>query len=75
MPPKFEKISIHDYSYNNIKAFQTYLAHINFAPLFKSDHVDNALSILESHLNKHQDHLFPLKTIVPYIKWEMESGF
>ena len=55
MPLKFEKVSIHDYSSNNIKAFQTHLANNDFTPLFMSDQVDDALSILETHLNKHRD--------------------
>ena len=68
-PPKFEKISIHDYSSNNIKAFKTYLDNINFMPLFMSDQVDNALSILETHLNKYHDHFFPIKTIKKHVKF------
>ena len=68
-PPKFEKISIHDYSSNNIKAFKTYLDNINFMPLFMSDQVDNALSILETHLNIYHDHFFPIKTIKKHVKF------
>ena len=69
MPLKFEKVSLHDYSSNNVKAFQTYLANINFTPLFMSNQVDNALSILETHLNKYHDHFFPLKTIKKHEKF------
>ena len=69
MPLKFEKVSIHDYSSNNIKAFQTHLANNDFTPLFMSDQVDDALSILETHLNKHHDHFFPLKTIKKHKKF------
>ena len=63
MPPKFEKISIRDYSHNKLKAFQTYLANIDFTPLFESNQVDTALSILDTHLTKYHDHFFPLKVI------------
>ena len=69
LPPKFEKTSIRDFSHNNIKAYQTYLANIDFTPLFKSDQVDDALSILETNLNKHHDHFFPLKTIKKHEKF------
>ena len=34
-----------------------------------SDQVDDALSILETHLNKHHDHFFPLKTIKKHKKF------
>ena len=50
-PQSLKKISIHDYSSNNIKTFQAYLANIDFIPLFMSYQVDNALSILETYLN------------------------
>ena len=69
MPLKFEKVSIHDYCSNNVKAFQTHLANIDFTPLFISDQVDDALSILETHLNNHHDHFFPLKTIKKHKKF------
>ena len=58
-----------DYSSNNIKAFKTYLDNINFMPLFMSDQVDNALSILETHLTKYHDHFFPIKTIKKHVKF------
>ena len=38
-------------------------------PLFMSDQVDNALSILETHLNKYHDHFFPIKTIKKHVKF------
>ena len=69
MPPKFEKISINDYSSNNIKAFQTYLANVDFTSLFRSNQVGNALSVLDIHLNKYHDHFFPLKTIKKHPKF------
>ena len=62
-PAKFEKISIHDYSYNNIKAFQTYLANSDLSPLFESNEVNQALSILDTHLNKYHDHFSRLKLL------------
>ena len=69
MPLKFEKVSIHKYCSNNVKAFQTHLANIDFTPLFMSDQVDDALAILETHLNNHHDHFFPLKTIKKHKKF------
>ena len=69
MPPKFEKILINDYSNNNVKAFQTYLANIDFTPLFRCNQVDTALSILESHLNKYHDHFFPPKVLKKHQKF------
>ena len=69
LPLKFEKVSIHDYSYNNVKAFQAYLASVDFTPLFNTNKVDDALSILDSHLNKHHNHFFPLKTIKKHKKF------
>ena len=68
-PAKFEKMSIHDYSNNNISAFQSYLANINFSPLFECNEVDKALSILDKHLNNHHDHFFPLKIIKKHEKF------
>ena len=38
-------------------------------PLFMSDQVDNALSILETHLNKYHDHFFPIKTIKKHVQF------
>ena len=69
MPPKFEKVTIHDYSHNNIKAFQVYLANTDFTSLFKSKQVDNALSIFETHLNRYHDHFFPLKVVKKHQKF------
>ena len=69
MPSKFEKIYIHDYSNTNVKAFQTYLANLNFTPLFETDQVETALSILDTHLNKYHDHFFPLITIKRHQKY------
>ena len=37
-------------------------------PLLMSDQVDNALSILETHLNKYHGHFFPIKTIKKHVK-------
>ena len=34
-----------------------------------SDQVNNALSILETHLNKYNDHFFPVKTIKKHVKF------
>ena len=68
-PAKFEKISIHDYSNNNIKAFQTYLANSDLTPLFESNEVNQALSILDDHLNKYHDHFFPIKIIKRHQKF------
>ena len=69
MPPKYEKISIHNYSINNVKAFQSYLANTDFTPLFRSDNVDDALNILDTNLNKYHDHFFPLKVIKRHPKF------
>ena len=69
MPLKFEKVSIHDYSTSNVKAFQIYLANVDFSPLFMSNQVDDVLSILETNLNKYHDHFFPLRTIRKHEKF------
>ena len=69
MPPKYEKMSIHNYSINNVKAFQSYLAKTDFTPLFRSDNVDDALNILDTNLNKYHDHFFPLKVIKRHPKF------
>ena len=68
-PLKFEKVTIHDYNTNNIKAFQTYLANTNFSSLLLSDNVNDAMTILETHLNKYHYHFFPLKTIKKHAKF------
>ena len=62
-PPKFEKACIHNYSNNNVSTFQKYLANTDFKPLFESNEVNNALAILDAHLNDKHDHFFPLKII------------
>ena len=69
LPPKYEKMSIHDYSCNNVKAFQTYLANTDFTSLFKSNQANDALFILDTNLNKHHDHFFPLKVIKKHQKF------
>ena len=69
MPPKYEKISIHNYSSNNVKAFQSYLTNTDFTPRFRSDNVDDALNILDTNLNKYHDHFFPLKVIKRHPKF------
>ena len=69
LPPKYEKMSIRDYSCNNVKAFQTYLANTDFTPLFKSNQANDALYILDTNLNKHHDHFFPLKIIKKHQKF------
>ena len=69
MPPKYEKMYIHNYSINNVKAFQSYLANTDFTPLFRSDNVDDALNILDTNLNKYHEHFFPLKVIKRHPKF------
>ena len=71
MPPKYEKITIHNYSIDNAnaKAFQSYLANTDFTPLFRSNNVDDAFNILDTNLNKYHAHFFPLKVIKRHPKF------
>ena len=60
-PPKYEKISFHNYCNDNISAFKNYLHNTNFDPIVKCNDVNIAVSILDEKLNEHHDHFFPLK--------------
>ena len=53
MPPKYEKISIHNYSINNVKAFQSYLANNDFTPLFRSNRKRNYIENLKQSLKSY----------------------
>ena len=68
-PPKFEKVSFHNYSHNNVCAFQKFLANADFAPLFQCTDVDEAASMLDAQLNSQHDHFFPLKTVKQHPKF------
>ena len=69
---KFTYSTIHESCYNNKSVLPEQLGDhfsIDFMPLYMSDQVDNALSILETHLNKYHDHFFPVKTIEKHLKF------
>ena len=67
-PPKYEKISFHNYSNDNVNAFNDYLHSTNFDPILESNDVNIATSILNVMLNDNHDHFFPLKTVKKHPK-------
>ena len=68
-PEKFEKFSFHNYSNNNIKTFQTYLANSDLSNILNSNDVEEAANILNDKINSHHDDFFPLKTAKKHIKY------
>ena len=68
-PPKFEKISFHNYSNYNVNAFKEYLQSTNFDPILECNDVNIAVSILNVKLNDNHDRFFPLKTVKKHPKF------
>ena len=68
-PKKYAKLTFHNYSNNNIKAFQTYLANSDLTCILNSDDIDEAAIILDDKINGHHDHFFPLKTVKHHPKF------
>ena len=68
-PQKYAKLSFHNYSNNNIKAFQTYLANTDLACILNNGNIDEAAKILDEKINGQHDHFFPLKTAKQHPKF------
>ena len=67
--PKYEKISFHNYSNDNINAFKNYLQHSDFSPILECNDVNMAILKLNAILNYNHDHFFPLKTVKKHQKF------
>ena len=68
-PQKFAKFSFHNYSNDNIKTFQTYLANSDLSCILDSNDVEEAAVILDAKINGNRDHFFPLKTVKKHPKF------
>ena len=68
-PQKYAKFSFHNYSNNNIKAFQTYLANSDLTCILSNNDVNEAAAILDEKINGHHDKFFPMKTVKQHPKF------
>ena len=68
-PQKFEKFSFHNYSNDNIKTFQTYLATSDLSNILNCNDVEEAAHFLDDKINNRHDDFFPLKTIKKHLKY------
>ena len=68
-PQKFCKFSFTNYSNDNVKTFQTYLANCDLSCILSSSDVEEAAAILDEKINSHHDHFFPLKTVKQHSKF------
>ena len=68
-PQKFAKVSFHNYSNNNIKIFQSYLANADLSCILNNNNVEEAAKMLDEKINGQHDHFFPLITIKQHPKF------
>ena len=68
-PQKFAKFSFHNYSYENVKTFQTYLANSDLSCILNSNDIEEAAATLDEKINGYHDYFFPLKTVKKHPKF------